>query len=318
MKQSKIYKEFRSLSILVIIAFFLKATLVEAYIVPTGSMENTIMTGDFLIGSRFVYGMRTPDWVGIPYTDIGFDVPYIVFPKFREAEQGDIIIFKYPRDTHQKYVKRCIALPGDTVEIRSRRVYVNNREYNKPEYGKFQSRMNSESWSNPTIFLGNRGNKDHFKPIRIPKKGDTISVNPTNAQLLLHLMVLDDHEVKIVNGSKEYFFTMTDPENLLRRKKNHSFLDDYYPMGNKINPWMQNLPSGELYIDNQSINDISYYTVKQDYFWAMGDNRDDSLDSRYWGFVPRSHIIGEALFSYFSLDLNTWIPRFDRIGTIIQ
>ena len=106
MKQSKIYKEFRSLSILVIIAFFLKATLVEAYIVPTGSMENTIMTGDFLIGSRFVYGMRTPDWVGIPYTDIGFDVPYIVFPKFREAEQGDIIIFKYPRDTHQKYVKR--------------------------------------------------------------------------------------------------------------------------------------------------------------------------------------------------------------------
>ena len=68
-------------------------------------------------------------------------------------------------------------------------------------------------------------------------------------------MVLDDHEVKIVNGSKEYFFTMTDPENLLRRKKNHSFLDDYYPMGNKINPWMQNLPSGELYIDNQSIND---------------------------------------------------------------
>ena len=91
---------------------------------------------------------------------------------------------------------------------------------------------------------------DKKKVIRIPKKGDTISVNPTNAQLLLHLMVLDDHEVKIVNGSKEYLFTMTDPENLLRRKKNHSFLDDYYPMGDKINPWMQNLPSGELYIDN--------------------------------------------------------------------
>ena len=78
MKESKIYKEFRSLTILVIIAFLLKATLVEAYIVPTGSMENTIMTGDFLIGSRFVYGMRTPDWVGIPYTDIGliFHISY--------------------------------------------------------------------------------------------------------------------------------------------------------------------------------------------------------------------------------------------------
>ena len=83
MKESKIYKEVRSLTILVMIAFLLKATLVEAYIVPTGSMENTIMTGDFLIGNRFVYGMRTPDWFGIPYTDIGFDLPYIVFPKFR-------------------------------------------------------------------------------------------------------------------------------------------------------------------------------------------------------------------------------------------
>ena len=69
MKESKIYKEVRSLTILVMIAFLLKATLVEAYIVPTGSMENTIMTGDFLIGNRFVYGMRTPDWIGIPYTD---------------------------------------------------------------------------------------------------------------------------------------------------------------------------------------------------------------------------------------------------------
>ena len=243
MKESKIYKEFRSLTILVIIAFLLKATLVEAYIVPTGSMENTIMTGDFLIGSRFVYGMRTPDWVGIPYTDIGFDVPYLVFPKFRDAKKGDIIIFKYPRDTHQKYVKRCIALPGDTLEIRSRKVYVNNKEYVAPEYGKFVSRMNAESWSNPTIFLGNKGNKDHFKPIRIPKKGDVIPVNPNNAQLLLHLMVLDGHEIKIVNGSNEYFFTMTDPENLIRRKKDHSFLNEYYPIGNKINPWMQNLPN---------------------------------------------------------------------------
>ena len=79
MKQSKIYKEFRSLTILVVIAFLLKATLVEAYIVPTGSMENTIMTGDFLIGSRFVYGMRTPNWIGIPYTDTGIFIPSIRF-----------------------------------------------------------------------------------------------------------------------------------------------------------------------------------------------------------------------------------------------
>jgi len=316
MKESKFFKEFRSLTVLVVIAFLLKATLVEAYIVPTGSMENTIMTGDFLIGNRFVYGMRTPDWFGIPYTDIGVDLPYIVFPKFREAKQGDIIIFKYPRDTHQKYVKRCIALPGDTLEIRSRRVYINGNEYPQPEHGKFLGRMDEQGWNNPMIFLSNNGNKDHFKPLRVPKKGDEITVNPANAQLLLHLMVLDGHELTIKSKSKEYVFTMTDPENLLRRKKNESVFDDYYPLGNKINPWMRNLPNGELYIDSIPIKEISSYTVEQDYFWAMGDNRDDSYDSRFWGFVPRKYLLGEALFVYMSLNFKTKLPRFGRFGVL--
>ena len=71
-KKSKIINEIRSLFILVIIVLTLKVTIFELYIVPTGSMENTIMTGDFLTGNRFIYGMRTPDWIGIPFTDIGF------------------------------------------------------------------------------------------------------------------------------------------------------------------------------------------------------------------------------------------------------
>ena len=83
-----------------------------------------------------------------------------------------------------------------------------------------------------------------------------------------------------------------------------------------------------VYLDNASttqkpasvIDEIQEYYVEQDYYFAVGDNRDDSLDSRFWGFVPRNHIIGEALFAYFSLDISSfpYIPRFDRIGTIIQ
>ena len=71
----KFLSELKAIVIIVLIALSVKVTLLEAYIVPTGSMEKTIMTGDFLIGSRFVYGLRTPDWVGIPYTDIGFFIP---------------------------------------------------------------------------------------------------------------------------------------------------------------------------------------------------------------------------------------------------
>ena len=86
-KKNRVLAEIRAIIIIVIIVLTIKVTLVEAYIVPTGSMENTIMTGDFLIGSRFAYGMRTPDWIGIPYTDIGFSVPYINFPVFKIPEK---------------------------------------------------------------------------------------------------------------------------------------------------------------------------------------------------------------------------------------
>ena len=79
-KLSKILEEIRSLFILIVIVLTLKVTIFELYIVPTGSMENTIMTGDFLAGNRFVYGMRTPEWIGIPYTDYGFYIPSLKFP----------------------------------------------------------------------------------------------------------------------------------------------------------------------------------------------------------------------------------------------
>ena len=63
---------------------------------------------------------------------------------------------------------------------------------------------------------------------------------------------------------------------------------------------------------------MQYYEVKKDYYWAMGDNRDDSLDSRYWGFIPRDYILGEALFSWFSINLKTGFPRFNRLGNVIH
>ena len=128
-KKSKIINEIRSLFILVIIVLTLKVTIFELYIVPTGSMENTIMTGDFLTGNRFIYGMRTPDWIGIPFTDIGFSVPSIQFPPFREPKRGDVIIFKFPRDTRQKYVKRCVAEPGDIFEVKNKVIYLNAVSY---------------------------------------------------------------------------------------------------------------------------------------------------------------------------------------------
>lgn len=310
--------EIRSLFILIVIVLTLKVTIFELYIVPTGSMENTIMTGDFLAGNRFVYGMRTPEWLGIPYTDIGFDIPSIKFPSFKEPKKGEVIIFKFPRDVKQKYVKRCVAGPGDVFEIKDKVIYLNNEPYPLPQNGKFVMGPLSNTFVQQDIFLGDRGNKDHFKSVRIPKKGDDIKISPDNAKLLLHVMLLDGHDLTLVTNDRKYKFTMTSPDELLRRKGEMSVYKPYYPDGNLLVPWSDNIPKGTLYIDGNKVSQMDYYKVEQDYFWAMGDNRDDSLDSRYWGFVPRSHILGEALFAYFSLNLDTWIPRFERIGTLIQ
>ena len=317
-KLYKILEEVRSLFILIVIVLTLKVTIFELYIVPTGSMENTIMTGDFLAGNRFVYGMRTPEWIGIPYTDYGFYIPSLKFPSFREPKRGDVIIFNFPRDIKQKYVKRCVAEPGDILQIIDKTLFINGQPQALPENGKFIMSTLSESFLQQDIFLGDLGNKDHFKTFRMPKKGDQIKISPENAKLLLHLMLLDGHNLRLVNGNNNYTFTMTSPDELYRRKGSLEVFKPYFPEGDLLVPWSDNIPKGNLLVDGKSISGMDFYTVERDYYWAMGDNRDDSLDSRYWGFVPRSHIIGEALFSYFSLDLKTWIPRFDRIGTIIQ
>ena len=317
-KLSKILEEIRSLFILIVIVLTLKVTIFELYIVPTGSMENTIMTGDFLAGNRFVYGMRTPQWIGIPYTDYGFYIPSLKFPSFREPKRGDVIIFNFPRDIKQKYVKRCVAEPGDILQIIDKTLFINGQPQALPENVKFIMSTLSSSFLQQDIFLGNLGNKDHFKTFRMPKKGDQIKISPENAKLLLHLMLLDGHNLRLVNGNNNYTFTMTSPDELYRRKGSLEVFKPYFPEGDLLVPWSDNIPKGNLLVDGKSISGMDFYTVERDYYWAMGDNRDDSLDSRYWGFVPRSHIIGEALFSYFSLDLKTWIPRFDRIGTIIQ
>ena len=117
MFSKKFKKELKVFIVLVIVAFTVKGSIVEVYMVPTGSMEKEILVGDLLFGNKWIYGMRTPTWIGIPYTRIGFDIPWTRLPAFKKVERGDVTIFEYPRDPFQKYVKRCIGVPGDQVVI---------------------------------------------------------------------------------------------------------------------------------------------------------------------------------------------------------
>lgn len=324
MNLNKIKNELKAIVIIVVIALSAKVTILEAYIVPTGSMENEIMTGDFLIGSRFVYGMRTPDWIGVPWTDIGFSLPYITFPKFKIPKRNDIIIFKYPKDSRVKYVKRCVAGPGDTISVYDKIMYINSNEEEMPKNGKFLYPIMSKKIKQSELFLSSEDNinKDNFGPLVIPKKGNIILINDsTNWKFLLPLIIMEGNEAMISHRNTKVYFTLEDANEIFRRKGEPNIYDKYHPKGDLITPWSRALKQSDfkyLVINGIPISEYESYKLKQNYYFAMGDNRDDSLDSRYWGFVPENYILGEAILTYFSLDLDTWWPRFNRIGTVLD
>ena len=139
------FKELKELFVLIIIAFTVKTCLIEIYVVPTGSMERTILIGDMLFGNKFIYGMKTPTWIGIPYTRYGVDIPWMRFPKFREVKNGDVTIFEFPRDPFQKYVKRCIGIPGDQIKLEEGDIYINDNMMKFPEEGQYLKKLPNNS-----------------------------------------------------------------------------------------------------------------------------------------------------------------------------
>lgn len=274
-KATDYIQEAKSIGLILLIALALRATVIEAYVVPTGSMEKTILVGDFLIGNKFIFGMRTPDRIGIPYTTFGFDIPWLRFPAYRKPRNGDVVIFKYPHNPLDKYVKRLIAGPGQTVEIRNRDVFVDGEKYFRPEHLQYVERLpQPQSWNDPNIFPLGNGNKDHYNALRVPMAGDTLSASRDRA-ILWYVAIMDGHDIRVG--------------------------------GNQI------------IVNNKPID---YYIVEQDYYFMMGDNRDQSFDSRFWGFVPHNYILGEALFIYFSINLKRFpfisLERLKRVGTVIH
>ena len=281
-KQSKVKQtvkqEIKSWGLIILIALGIKQTIIASYHVPTGSMENTIMTGDFLFGNNFIYGSRTPDWIGIPYTRLGFHIPWFRLPSIKKPAQGDILIFKYPVNPYVHYVKRCVAAPGQTVEVVNKEVFIDGERYTDPPNSKYIGPTTySKYWKDLNIFPRGAGNRDYYGPIYVPAKGDTLRLGEFPTQLLKNVVELS----------------------------NHTFY----------------VQSSKLVIDGV---EQDYYIAEQDFYFMMGDNRDNSLDSRFWGFVPRDLIVGRAMIVWLSFDKTmpfyriTKIFRWNRVGKILS
>ncbi len=257
-------KEFiESLLFAGIAAFFIITFVVQNTRIPTGSMEDTILVGDFVLVNKFIYGAQSPKY--IPFTQI--EIPHFRLPALRKPRRKDIVVFEfpgmrdqlYPDDRGVNYVKRCIGLPGDTIQVINKVVYVNGKQFWIPTHAIYVS-----GYPEPKGYVESRifpvdmpWNADNYGPIIVPKKGYTIKLTTDNVDQWA--MTINREYGKIVVGVN----------------------------GNQVT--IEGKP-------------VSSYTFKKNYYFMMGDNRDDSLDSRYWGFVPDDNIVGEAFITLFSWD----------------
>lgn len=196
----KVWEYTKAIILALILALLIRTFIVQAFKIPSGSMIPTLLIGDHLLVNKFIYGTV------IPFTDKRVLV-------LERPRRGDIIVFKFPEDPDRDFIKRIVAGPGDTVELRQKQLYVNDQAVDEPYAQYIEKRYNSSS--DP---------RDNFGP----------------------------------------------------------------------------------------------YLVPEGKYFVMGDNRDQSYDSRYWGYVDMKDIKGKALIIYWSWDSKRSFPRFDRIGQLIK
>ena len=321
-----------------IAAIILRMFFFGAYRIPTPSMEQTLLTGDFLLVSKMSYGARTPMTLSVPFTDIyvpGINFPYARLPGLTEVERNDIIVFNYPIDTgpvssKTNYIKRAVGMPGDELQIVNKRVYVNGE----------QEEVFSTLMEHHRVIARERV---RLSPSKVREAGGRIVQTGGNNTYIINMTPETAGEMADWNevDSVEAFVLPDDFEqfgnrafNFSRGFLNHDNMDTFTVpyTGQQIELDSENWHLYQDIVERYERNSVqrdgdnfiingeetSDYTIQMDYYFTMGDNRDDSEDSRYWGFVPQDHLIGKASIIYFSWDGERWMPRFGRLLNMIH
>lgn len=361
-KKSKGREWFDAIIFAVVAATIIRVFFIEAYTIPTGSMERSLMIGDFLFVSKVNYGARVPMTpVAFPFAHHtmpitggkayydGIQWKYKRLPGFSDIKRNDVVVFNFPHgdtvaleqqaadyyemvrnvgkatvhnqftiitrpvDKRENYIKRCIAIPGDVVSMKQGLVFVN---------GKAEKLKNTGQISYAVEFNTTDINFNVFEEMGFNLQEDISGLNDytynfTGTEPMLNEVrklsfVKSVKENTIPEGEQDLSIFPNDP------KRNWN-VDNFGPIKVPQKGWTVTLDSLTLPLYERAIrvyegntltksgNDFvingvktNQYTFKMDYYWMMGDNRHNSLDSRYWGFVPEDHVVGKASFIWMS------------------
>jgi signal peptidase I len=319
----------------VVAATLIRWLIFTPYTIPTGSMERSLLVGDFLVVSKLHYGAATPITpLQIPLTHQTIwgtnirsyvdwiQLPQLRLPGFSSIKRNDVVVFNYPAelehpiDLRMNYIKRCVALPGDRLEIREQQLWVNGAVAENPELLQFMYYIRLEGSPSERFIR-------QYALYDAQRWGDglLVSLPPATAREISGLPFVKavdpyvfgqeekgegilpegydalawnlDHFGPLLVPAKGMTIPLT-AESLALYFRTIKYYEGY-------DPEAVVLSNGVLYLNGQPLSD---YTFQQNYYFMMGDNRHNSLDSRYWGFVPHDHIVGKALFTWMSLDQN--------------